>query len=46
MVSRKAKMKMRGPGRMAPEKFLADRGYPRKSKIILLLGLDFTGLHQ
>jgi hypothetical protein len=46
MVSRKANMKKRGPGRMAPGKFLRIRWYPRKNKIILLLGLDFTGLHQ
>jgi hypothetical protein len=46
MVSRKANMKKRGPGRMAPGKILADRRCRRKSKIILIFGLDFTRLHQ
>jgi hypothetical protein len=46
MVLRKANMKRRGPGRMAPGKFLRKGGIREKNKIILLLGLDFTRLHQ
>jgi hypothetical protein len=41
-----ADMKKTGSGRMAPAKFRRIGSIGEKNKIILLLGLDITRLHQ
>ena len=42
----KGKYEKEGTWQDGARKIPAERWYPRKNKIILLLGLDFTRLHQ